>query len=818
MITPQDKIIKFVNLDELKEAIIQDLCSKEVNAQRYCVRFIMLNDFRTFRDLTKFLVKNLNVKLFELQNLALGIDKTITIDMLSDAIKGITESSLVTPFSELVRFYKESDFNGFFNEIILTESLKNTSKRIYVPVIGLNNRFNDFLKSFGRIEESAPIWQLYSPVDDKVKVYVTKFKVSKLPQSSEFCALETMKDWMNFWRKQAPRDKILCSAYPIRLGWKNSRPDSIFTFTEISNPHEYITEFLGINVPFEYNESENSFWDRIQEAVSEYFDTGFSWRAYVENHFNIRKVDFKIILDKWADELNTPFDRWLLKNYLLHTDQLNDKPYTKLCLTETSDYVIPATLFVNLAQRIFYAINQPGAEKFYEERRELMTAEKMRFRELVPHIEQEWIMNHIIDVAQSNDGFSIVKKLSTGTFEFEKELFFGWYQQRPEQEFGMKHLKKFYPDLHAYLDATDVSIYRPGTEWLADYFNSYRAAKVKDEYSDEVRGFIETHNASEKEFWDWYYKHNTCHDLFHEYKNDELRCPDKVYWIDGLGAEFIPYIQYLIETSQSNYEIIEALVATTGLPSNTSLNRFDVDDKFVIKIGDLDALAHGSHYKNRKTLISELSTLNHIVKKILKDNGVGHHTIAIVSDHGLSALSRLCEPHKLTGKAHHEGRYIPYTADIEAESMPEYVTVKNPDDNNNYKVALTHSSLGYKPSHEVHGGCTPEEVLVPFIVITNNDASKPIKYQITPKELDVPLSSPVFECVILPQPKSAHLIANGTNVPMTVTNTIWSATIPNPKEGKMVVSVLPNRGKQQTFEIKIFGLGMGNSIIDEFDL
>lgn len=180
MITATDKIIRFNNLDELKIAIGKDIKSRDVLAQRYCVRFIMLNNFNSFRDLTKFLAKDLSVKMFELQQLALGEDKTITIDMLSEAVKGITETSLITPFSELVRFYREADFNGFFNEIILTEDLKRPNKRIYIPIIGLNNRFNDFLKNFGRIQESAPIWQFYNAQDDKVKVFVSKFKTTLL--------------------------------------------------------------------------------------------------------------------------------------------------------------------------------------------------------------------------------------------------------------------------------------------------------------------------------------------------------------------------------------------------------------------------------------------------------------------------------------------------------------------------------------------------------------------------------------------------------------------------------------------------------------
>lgn len=817
MITAADKITRFNNLEELKFAIGNDLKTKEVNAQRYCVRFIMLNDFATFRELTKFLAKDLNVEMYELQKLALGEDKTITIDMLSDAVKSLDRTSLVTPFSELVRFYKEEDFNGFFNEIILTEDHKHPGKRVYIPIIGLNNRFNDFLKNFGRIEESAPIWQLYSPEDDKVKVFISKFKIPYLPEGSEYCKLDTMRDWLNFWRKQAPKEKILCSARPIRAGWRNSRPDSIFTFSEITNIHEFITDFLGIVIPFVYNESENMFWERLLEGISKTNPGTFSWKKYVEKHFNTIEFGLKRILDIWIDEQRTDYDRWLLKNYLLHTHLLDSKPYLRLCLEETEDYNTPAAFFVKIVERIFYASTGAEREKYAAERYALLKEQKKLFKAIVPKGNQDWVKKQIVDIAQKDDSLSTVKKLCTGTFDFEKELYFGWYQLRAEKDFGLNHLKEFYPDLYAYLTPVTTSQFRPGAEWLADYFNHYRQAKVKDVYSDKIGALIKNHNASESSFWDWYYKHSKCHDLFHEVNADSMRKPDKVYWIDGLGAEFIPYIQYLIEQSKSNYEIIEAEVATTGLPSNTSLNRFDVDDKTIIKFGELDALAHSVHYSTRKTLIAELDTLCHIINTILRDNSVGNHTIAIVSDHGLSALSRLCEPHKLTGKSHHEGRYVPYTSDIAAEPMPEYITVKNEDDNQDYKVALTHASLGRKPSHEVHGGCTPEEVLVPFIVLTNVDASKPIKYDIKATALDLPVSNPEFECVINPKPQSAELIVGNKKVPMQASGTKWSATIPNAVEGNLIVSVLPHRGKPKGFDVKIFGLGMGNSLND-FDL
>lgn len=817
MITATDKIIRLNDIEDLKNAIIKDLQSKEVLAQRYCVRFIMLNEFKTFRELTKFLVSELGVKMFELQNLTLGEDKTITIDMLSDAIAGISETSLVTPFSELVRFYKEEDFNGFFNEIILTEDLKHPGKRIYIPIIGLNNRFNDFLKNFGRIQESAPIWQLYSPQDDRVKVFISRFKIPHLPKGSDYYKLDTMKDWLNFWRKQAPQEKILCSAKPIRIGWRNSRPDSIFTFSEVSNEYEFITEFLGISIPFVYEEEEAAYWEKLLEEISTNHIEAFSWRTYVEKHFNSWGFSVQHVLNVWADEKSNNFDRWLLKNYLLHTNQLAHNQYMSICLEETTDYSNPAVFFVKLAERIFYSVTQYDREKYVEERYTILHEEADLFNRMVPKSNQIWIKDQLVVMAQKDSDLRTVKKLCTSTFDFEKELFFGWYQLRENDVFGLSHLKYFYPDLFAYISSNDDSFYRPGAEWVAAYFNAYREAKIKDKYTDEVKDFIDNYNKDGAAFWDWYYKHSSSHELFNEIMNEPSRQPDKIYWIDGLGAEFIPFIHFLVEKSKTNFEVIETQVATTGLPSNTSLNRFNVDNKTIFKFDELDSLAHSEHYHARRTLIEELNTIRKIVTTILRDNSVGDHTIAIVSDHGLSALSRLREPRKLTGKAHHEGRYIPCIDLIAAESMPEYISVKNSDDNQDYKVALTHSSLGRKPSHEVHGGCTPEEVLVPFIVLTNIDGSKSIKYDITPINKDLPVSNPTFECVINPKPKTAKLIIGNDKINMVASGTTWSVKIPNPKEGSLNVSVLPERGKATNFDLNIYGMGMGNSLSD-FDL
>ena len=274
-----EKIINFPSLEDLKAAISEDRSSKELLAQRYGVRFIMLNNFDDYREIVKFLTKELDVKQLEIESLLTGDDKWITIDMLREAITNCTQSVIITPFSELARFYDENDFRGFFNDIILLEDLQNPLKRLYIPLIGLQNRFTDFLKSFGRIGESAPIWQC-NTTPQKVLVYLSKFADFEMPNTLELVQLTTMKSWLRFWKEKAPQSKIICSSKPIRVRYKHSKPDAIFKFNEIANAYEFITDFLALNVPIMHNPDEDTYWDTLMESIDKKRTQSFIFDDY----------------------------------------------------------------------------------------------------------------------------------------------------------------------------------------------------------------------------------------------------------------------------------------------------------------------------------------------------------------------------------------------------------------------------------------------------------------------------------------------------------------------------------------------------------
>lgn len=221
-----EKVKSFDSFEALAQEIIRDMGTRDMLSQRYAVRFIMLNNFNEFKKLAIFMADH-HIETLDLENLMSEgeDDEWITKDTLKDAIKSCKKSTFVTPFSELVRFYNDDDFRGFFNEIMLLEDIHNPQKRIYIPLIGLQNRFTDFLNHFARIRESAPIWR-YDAETQAVEVYFAKYKDYVLPNGAVQCQLDSLREWLKFWKVQAPQARIVCTSLPIAAKYKYSKPDN----------------------------------------------------------------------------------------------------------------------------------------------------------------------------------------------------------------------------------------------------------------------------------------------------------------------------------------------------------------------------------------------------------------------------------------------------------------------------------------------------------------------------------------------------------------------------------------------------------------
>lgn len=521
------------------------------------------------------------------------------------------------------------------------------------------------------------------------------------------------------------------------------------------------------------------------------------------------------ILEEWVKEDATSFHRWLLFHYVLHTKMGENDSYLKLCMGAVTDMNDARQLPNYIATLILYEMPANKKAEYTQERRMLIKENADFFRTFITDQEQQWLLERTKEIIQKSNNFSNALELCTGVFDYEHILLMGCYAHNQQNKPVKDAVKTIYPEFAAYLKDTKPSSFAVDTQWCVEYFHEYKKAKLQDAYIPEIATFITKKNATSKTFYQWYYSFEESHDVLAEVSHNSVLCPDKIYWIDGLGAEFLPYLLSLIEEKHSNMKVVRSQITRATIPSSTSNNRFDGEK--VIKYDALDELGHNAHgYKYLYTLNEELAVLKNIINEIIDTCQKQKYTIAIVSDHGLSCLSRKVPSKKYDGKFEHEGRYIKTTS--EAETDHDYLVHKNEKDEQFYKVALTHSSLAKVPTHEVHGGCTPEEVLVPFILLSNKNVASSIVYQVKLIESDIMLSNPIVRLSVIPEPTSVSLTSDGQTYGMKREGTNWVVKLENITEGSHSLDVKPKDAASIQLDVKVIGVGNNADINEMFTL
>ena len=209
-------------------------------------------------------------------------------------------------------------------------------------------------------------------------------------------------------------------------------------------------------------------------------------------------------------------------------------------------------------------------------------------------------------------------------------------------------------------------------------------------------------------------------------------------WIDGLGAEYMPLL-----LSELNYisipHYVDAVVAHAIIPSETAYNRqWEADDE---KWDRLDKLSHSGSPDDKdyySCIVSQIQCICSVARRVgelLSEN----NCVIITGDHGSSRLAALMfhqadnfsiVPPK-NAKVRSFGRFYELTDDSEPAITPSMEVVTSLRDGKPVKCVVMKTYEHFKQSGniaggntddnaiagEVHGGMTPEEYLVPVVVV-----------------------------------------------------------------------------------------------------
>lgn len=288
-----------------------------------------------------------------------------------------------------------------------------------------------------------------------------------------------------------------------------------------------------------------------------------------------------------------------------------------------------------------------------------------------------------------------------------------WMREDANQVLGCKLLEKLYPALHAYLhgECYDSELNR--------YFTLYKVHKLanllpadEDLYFSGIR--TETYD----------YRFAALHDA--------ITSDCVVLWIDALGVEWLPLLSWALGQCPDG-RISHMLVTQATLPTETCFNeqwkQMEVPHE---KLDRLDKLAHKGvvddpdYYSCVEEQLSFVQDIAERANVLLKS----FQRVIITGDHGTSRLAArffhrregMLPPPGATVYCH--GRYCKLEAATEA--LTSQLVTKDRD-GNQYLVFSNYDhykqqgfAAGADDENaifgEVHGGATPEELLVPLIV------------------------------------------------------------------------------------------------------
>jgi hypothetical protein len=216
-----------------------------------------------------------------------------------------------------------------------------------------------------------------------------------------------------------------------------------------------------------------------------------------------------------------------------------------------------------------------------------------------------------------------------------------------------------------------------------------------------------------------------------------------VIWVDGMGVEWLSLLCAQLKATDDNLSIEDPIIATACLPTETEFNKQWDELGPHEKLDRLDKLAHkGIPDDNNyfSCIVTQFEIIQEIAHKAISLLNK-HDRVIITSDHGSSRLAALAFHDKPGFKAPENaklgsfGRFCELPeGSVDTIHADDYEYVKNGDKSyfviKNYEhFIISGKAVGKDQNNEalsgeIHGGKTPEEYLVPIVILNRNVKSK----------------------------------------------------------------------------------------------
>lgn len=742
---------------------------------RFCCRVIMVKNIAQYVDLLAHLRLLPRAELVAASDVFDGDDILPCYENLASSL--YDGRWLILPgVSEYLRFFSADEVESRrFDKLWGHTWPANSRGRIIIPLWGCEGEWND--KSLHFMDKTTRTDEVYfdcTETCDKeqhlnVTVLSADFKKYKnqLQKYNEI-VIDGLRDWYEYWSNPSTdmTDYVLIT--------------SRINFIRPINGHVSVHAIKDILAFMRENMHGGNMLTvercpkEAQDCLFEKALEGMSIDVAVMSCLNIETFSAIDVMSKWS--VFTDGKKQLVKLwYYLHPDG----SYLSYVMIESKGIF---DIEKNILHNIFKVnVKHPD---WVEESQELIKAMKLG------------IDDDYLEEVEKIPSYKEKLKYLSGITTKEKICLLkiaGKFMRESESTLSLRtQLKSIYPALCAYLDET---IY---DEELKRYMKLYKTYKLSNTLPDDEQMYF-----ANIQIEDYDFRYAAIHDALNE--------QSIVLWIDALGVEWLSLLIWSLNKSTYG-KVKNVSVTRANIPTETKFNEQwkQMNVPYDKSLNYLDKLAHNgviddtNYYSCVEEQIEFVSSkISEKVHALLKK----YYRVIITGDHGTSRLAaRIFHTREgislRNGKPFSHGRYGLIANDSYQANMPG-IQISAKDDKGNIYVVFRnydHFKLGGFAAGndddnaiygEIHGGATPEEVLVPVVVFERKEVL-PLSAEWVENPVKVFMRK--AKCRIrFNQPVNSLQVKSGTNVALTSASSDkeeWLVEFTGIKSGLHHVSVV----------------------------
>lgn len=755
-----------MDVEGLLNLIKQD-SEKGGSYDRYPIRFMSMRyEDGTSAALMKLQQSISNTEFFDIQNILPYEDAWITTDRLRKAIYSLDprKNYIIVGFSEYSRFLSQADFITLVISLLEFEnSEENQKRRIYIPCFALYSQLKKTVKQYHRRLDAYNPFINDTDIEDLPRIYFIDDHLDVGDHNNE---VDNSAEWFGMWRNPDIDTSIpiICMSKTLLHFYSQASPDNVYNIKRIQTYYEMLGYMFSVHDLKAYKKEPERFFKMLLDDIR---STGIrDINELILHKVNTRFIDENNFYQLW--KTNDTYIHWLIQNYILKNTP-NDT-YLYNVMNQLEGLTNP-----ELIEMVYKYVFETHNKSFREERNRIILSFKkidheISFtdrmiayynnflceiirRRVTESIEK---MDLTKDEAVIADNASIlsnpiqeeVEPFLTDSSKYERQLAIWLYRMHLVDEDGIKNI---YPNFSCYLESHETGAYPDEySENLDNYFNTYRKCRIEIQQPSRYDGLVKTWNETPDKFFSWY----TDPDI--EYADVAIKkkgFAGNVYVLDGVGAEYLGYIVKLLEKKGEN--ISYSAYTKCHIPSITSQAKDFYSNAYKWILDYDQKVLHGEIYYPVSNLERSLEIIDDLISKIISDEG--DEPFAITADHGGTVGHKICKKEKKYNfeNADHAGRCYQRKDTSYVSESNDYLLYQD-DFSRDWVIALNSQSLCNNSIYAVHGGATPEEVMIPVIIAQKGQRinrqyrvkadnlkvsglQKTVAFKITPNPKDIPV-------------------------------------------------------------------------------